>query len=84
MELLTKIAECGSITQAAKSIKMSYKAAWDAVDQMNNLAGEPLVERVTGGKGGIGANCGARFVCLADVCYPRFGDSFCTCSIHAI
>ena len=52
MELLTKIAECGSITQAAKSMKMSYKAAWDAVNQMNNLAGEPLVERMAGGKGG--------------------------------
>ena len=41
--LLAKIAECGSISQAAKSIKMSYKAAWDAIDTMNNLAGEPLV-----------------------------------------
>lgn len=52
--LLSKIAECGSISQAAKSIKMSYKAAWDAIDNMNNLSGEPLVERVTGGKGGGG------------------------------
>jgi molybdate transport system regulatory protein len=52
--LLSKIAECGSITQAAKDIKMSYKAAWDAVDKMNTLAGEPLVERVSGGKGGGG------------------------------
>ena len=47
--LLAKIAECGSITQAAKAMKMSYKAAWDAVDAMNNLAGEPLVERSSGG-----------------------------------
>ncbi len=52
--LLARIAECGSITQAAKSIKMSYKAAWDAIDTMNNLAGEPLVERLSGGKGGGG------------------------------
>ncbi len=52
--LLAKIAECGSITQAAKAIKMSYKAAWDAIDNMNDLAGEPLVERVSGGKGGGG------------------------------
>ena len=52
--LLAKIGECGSITQAAKLIKMSYKAAWDAIDTMNNLAGEPLVERLTGGKGGGG------------------------------
>lgn len=52
--LLAKIAECGSITQAAKAIGMSYKAAWDAIDGMNNLAGEPLVERLAGGKGGGG------------------------------
>lgn len=54
IELLSKIAECGSITQAAKAIGMSYKAAWDAIDAMNNLAGEPLVERQTGGRGGGG------------------------------
>lgn len=48
IELLSRIADCGSITQAAKAIGMSYKAAWDAIDTMNNLAGEPLVERVTG------------------------------------
>jgi molybdate transport system regulatory protein len=52
--LLAAIASSGSITKAAKSINMSYKAAWDAVDAMNNLAGEPLVERVSGGKGGGG------------------------------
>lgn len=52
IDLLRRIAEYGSITQAAKSMKMSYKAAWDAIDQMNNLAGEPLVERMAGGKGG--------------------------------
>lgn len=52
--LLAKIAECGSITQAAKAINMSYKAAWDAIDAMSNLAGEPLMERAVGGKGGGG------------------------------
>lgn len=58
--LLAKIAECGSITQAAKAIKMSYKAAWDAIDAMNNLAGEPLMERVAGGKGGGGTRLTSR------------------------
>lgn len=52
IRLLSKIAELGSISQAAKSMKMSYKAAWDAVNHMNNLAGEPLLHRTTGGKGG--------------------------------
>ena len=50
--LLRAIAEQGSITQAARAFGMSYKAAWDAVDAMNNLAGEPLVERSAGGRGG--------------------------------
>lgn len=64
--LLASIAECGSITQAAKAIKMSYKAAWDAIDQMNNLAGEPLVERLTGGKGGGGTRLTQRGQQLVD------------------
>jgi molybdate transport system regulatory protein len=34
---------------------VSYKAAWDAVDAMNNLAPAPLVETATGGRGGGGA-----------------------------
>lgn len=52
VNLLHAIGEQGSITQAAKAVGLSYKAAWDAVDQMNNLAGAPLVERSTGGRGG--------------------------------
>lgn len=54
IDLLSRVAEFGSITQAAKAIGMSYKAAWDAIDTMNNLAGESLVERLAGGKGGGG------------------------------
>lgn len=52
MRLLSAIAERGSITQAAKAVGMSYKAAWDTVDAMNKLAGEPLLERTSGGRGG--------------------------------
>ncbi|MDD2050562.1 TOBE domain-containing protein [Pseudomonas putida] len=53
--LLQHIAEQGSITRAAKSAGMSYKAAWDAIDELNNLAASPLVERSIGGRGGGGA-----------------------------
>jgi molybdate transport system regulatory protein len=35
IELLQRIRETGSISKAAKAMKMSYKAAWDAVDAMN-------------------------------------------------
>ncbi len=52
IRLLEAIRTEGSITRAARSVGLSYKAAWDAIDTMNNLAGEPLVDRVTGGKGG--------------------------------
>lgn len=60
MRLLACIADCGSISQAAKAVPMSYKTAWDAIDAMNTLAGEPLVERITGGKGGGGTRLTAR------------------------
>ena len=53
--LLGHIAEQGSITRAAKSAGLSYKAAWDAIDELNNLAQKPLVQRSVGGKGGGGA-----------------------------
>lgn len=58
--LLASIADCGSITRAAKALGISYKAAWDAIDTMNNLAGAALVERATGGKGGGGTRLTAR------------------------
>lgn len=50
--LLENIQCFGSITQAAKAVPMSYKAAWDAIDALNNLAPQPLVVRQTGGQGG--------------------------------
>ena len=50
--LLAKIAQAGSITQAAKDVGFSYRGAWNAIEDMSNLAGEPLLERVVGGKGG--------------------------------
>ncbi len=52
MALLRAVAQQGSITHAAKAVGLSYKGAWDAIDAMNSLAGTPLVERSTGGRGG--------------------------------
>ncbi len=54
IELLEQIARHGSISKAAKSMKMSYKAAWDAVNEMNSLSKEPIVAKETGGRGGGG------------------------------
>lgn len=50
--LLAEIARVGSITQAAKLVGLSYKGAWNAIEDMGNLAGEALLERSVGGKGG--------------------------------
>lgn len=55
LSLLQAIEVTGSISQAAKSVGMTYKAAWEAVEAMNNLAGEALVLMQHGGKGGGGA-----------------------------
>ncbi|MFZ2392497.1 winged helix-turn-helix domain-containing protein [Rhodoferax sp.] len=54
IRLLEAIDKTGSISQAAKAVPFSYKAAWDAVDDMNNVAPEPLVNRSTGGRNGGG------------------------------
>jgi len=54
IRLLEAIDKLGSISQAAKAVPISYKAAWDAVDDMNNVAPEPLVLRATGGRHGGG------------------------------
>lgn len=54
--LLEKINELGSITRAAQAVGISYKTAWDQVNTINNLADKPLVERLTGGKGGGGTS----------------------------
>lgn len=62
--LLAAIGETGSITRAAKAVGLSYKGAWDAIDTMNTLAGEPLVLRATGGKGGGGTTLTPRATAL--------------------
>ncbi|MCR4465885.1 TOBE domain-containing protein [Burkholderia sp. SCN-KJ] len=62
--LLAAIGDTGSITRAAKAVGLSYKAAWEAIDTMNNLAGEPLVTRSTGGKGGGGTTLTPRATSL--------------------
>lgn len=54
IELLYAISAQGSISKAAKTVPMSYKSAWEAVDMMNSLSPEPIVSRETGGKDGGG------------------------------
>jgi len=54
IELLRHIEKTGSIHAAAKEMKMSYKAAWERINSMNELADETIIERKIGGKGGGG------------------------------
>ena len=55
LELLERIDASGSISAAANAMGMSYKAAWQAVEAMNNLSEQSMVARQTGGKHGGGA-----------------------------
>ena len=55
-ELLRRIAELGSIRQAAMALGMSYRQAWGQVRAMNESSPSPLVERQTGGTAGGGAS----------------------------
>jgi len=53
--LLEGIQKYGSITRAAKSMKMSYRQAWELIDSMNRQSDTPLVNKVSGGAGGGGS-----------------------------
>ena len=54
-ELLQHIADTGSISAAARNMAMSYKRAWQLVDEMNRLFRKPLVTTAAGGAQGGGA-----------------------------
>jgi len=70
IELLRAIVQLGSITHAAKAVGVSYKTAWEAIDKMNALAGEPLVQRSAGGRGGGSTHLTPRGLRLVE----RFGQ----------
>lgn len=53
--LLEEVDRCGSINQAAKTVGISYKAAWERIENVNNLSPEPLMRRQVGGSGGGGS-----------------------------
>ena len=55
IQLLENIHTCGSISAAGRAMEMSYKRAWDLVDEINRICRQAAVERQTGGKNGGGA-----------------------------
>lgn len=55
IELLEQIREHGSISAAGRAMDMSYKRAWDLVEEINRICGHVAVEPQAGGKNGGGA-----------------------------
>ncbi len=53
--LLEAVDEHGSISAAGRAIGMSYKRAWDLIDEMNQIFAGPVVDSKSGGKQGGGA-----------------------------
>ena len=69
LEVLRLVGQSGSISQAAREVGISYKAAWQAIDTLTNLSGVPLVDKTVGGSGGGGARLtpqGQALLALAD------------------
>ncbi len=52
IRLLELIGEHGSISQAAREMKMSYRRAWLLADEVNRMFSEPVLETQHGGAGG--------------------------------
>jgi len=56
VELMEHIAQTGSINKAAKKMDMSYKKAWEIVNNLNTMTARPLVITATGGEKGGGSS----------------------------
>ena len=64
--LLQAVQETGSIRAAAQRLRMSYRAAWGRLREMERRLGAPLVARRVGGLGGGGSRLtrlGEEFLC---------------------
>jgi len=53
--LLEQIEHSGSLSQAARQLKMSYRRAWLLLDDLNHAFSEPVTTASIGGAGGGGA-----------------------------
>ena len=53
-DLLEQIEVCGSLSEAARRLRFSYRRAWMLSDAMNRLWPEPLVTTAVGGQKGGG------------------------------
>src|SRR5258707_7298289 len=53
--LLEQIDRSGSLSQAARVLKMSYRRAWLLLEDLNRTLGQPVTTASIGGAGGGGA-----------------------------
>ena len=53
--LLEQIAALGSISAGGRAMDMSYRRAWELIEELNTIFGKPVVESRSGGKKGGGA-----------------------------
>jgi len=70
VRLLESIGESGSISEAARSMKMSYRSAWLLVDSMTSQFAEAVVKTKLGGRGGGAARL-TSFGRAVTECYRR-------------
>jgi molybdate transport system regulatory protein len=54
-ELIERIGKTGSISAAARAMRMSYRRAWQLVEALNHDFREPVVTTAIGGRRGGGA-----------------------------
>lgn len=54
-DLLEQIDVCGSLSEAARRLRFSYRRAWMLLDAINHRWPQPLVHTATGGHQGGGA-----------------------------
>jgi len=54
VRLLQEVEKCGSITDAAKSLRMSYRYAWGLVRKIEKNIGTPMLDTYKGGSHGGG------------------------------
>ena len=55
VQLLSAIAETGSISRAAERMGISYRRAWEKIHEMESRLGVALLDTQVGGPGGGGA-----------------------------
>lgn len=83
--LLERIRQYSSLAQAARSMEMSYKHAWDLLASMNRQAGCKLVETSRGGKSGGGARLtvtGERAIAVFWQYHAQFQDVLRDMTVH--